>query len=203
MKDPQNPKDTNPTGGKGKGKGGRKTFIDDITSKSESAAQRPNLQKQNSQPSFRAFFGTGKEVWSPETVQKPVGDIEDRASAAGEQTEENMDEFNERLHQEQVDPEGEVKDENSFSTLGFPIGDFPRGTTPMKNIPLSALPNFHGLSSEDPDEFLFEFDILCRSYDYVSNAQKLKLFPATLKGNALRWFMSLGEHVITSWDQMQ
>ena len=32
-------KDTNPTGGKGKGKGERKTFIDDIVSKSESAAQ--------------------------------------------------------------------------------------------------------------------------------------------------------------------
>jgi hypothetical protein len=77
-------KDTNPTGGKGKGKGGGKTFIDDITSKSKSTAQRPNLQKQNSQPSFRTIFGTGKEVWSSETVQKPVGDIEDRASAAGE-----------------------------------------------------------------------------------------------------------------------
>jgi hypothetical protein len=71
-----------------------------------------------------------------------------------------MDEFNKRLHQEQVDPEEEVQDENSFSTLGFPIGDFPLGTAPMKNIPLSSLPNFHGLSSEDPDEFLFEFDIL-------------------------------------------
>jgi hypothetical protein len=44
---------------------------------------------------------------------------------------------------------------------------------------------------------------LCRSYDYVTNAQKLKLFPATLKGNALRWFMSLGGHVITTWDQMK
>jgi hypothetical protein len=107
------------------------------------------------------------------------------------------------LHHEQVDPEEEVQDENSFSTLGFPIGDFPAGIAPMKNILLSALPNFHGLSSEDPDEFLFEFDILCRSYDYTSNAHKLKLFPATLKGNALRWFMSLGEHVITSWDQMK
>ena len=52
MKDPKDPKDTNLTGVKGKGKGGRNTFIDDITSKSESAAQRPNLQKQNSQPSF-------------------------------------------------------------------------------------------------------------------------------------------------------
>jgi hypothetical protein len=104
---------------------------------------------------------------SPETVQKLVGDIEDRASTAGEQTEENMDEYNEELHhEEQAGPEGEVNDENSFSTLGFPIGDLPRGVAPMKNIPLSALPNFHGLSSEDPDEFLFEFDILCRSYDF-------------------------------------
>jgi hypothetical protein len=202
MKDLKNPKNTNPTGGKGKGKGGRKTFIDDITSKSESAAQQSKLQK-DSQPSYKAIFGTGEEVWSPETVQKPVGDIEDRVSVAGEQTEEEMDEFNKRVHQDQVDPEDEGQDENSFSTLGFPIGDFPLGTAPMKNIPLSALPNFHGLSSEDPDEFLFEFDILCRSYDYTTNAQKLKLFPSTLKGNALRWFMSLGEHVITSWDQMK
>jgi hypothetical protein len=202
MKDPKNPKNTNLTGGKGKGKGGRKTFIDDITSKSESAAQQSKLQK-DSQPSYKAIFGTGEEVWSPETVQKPVGDIEDRVSVAGEQTEEEMDEFNKRVRQDQVDPEDEVQDENSFSTLGFPIGDFPLGTAPMKNIPLSALPNFHGLSSEDPDEFLFEFDILCRSYDYTTNAQKLKLFPSTLKGNALRWFMSLGEHVITSWDQMK
>jgi len=154
MKDP---KDTNPIGGKGKGKGGIKTYIDEIISKSESAAQRPNLRKQNSQPSFQENFGTGKEVWSPETVQKPVGDIEDIASASGEQTEENMDEYNEELHhEEQVGPEGEVKYENSFFTLGFPIGDLPRGVAPMKNIPLSALPNFHGLSSEDPNEFLFE-----------------------------------------------
>ena len=47
MKDPKDPKDTNPTGGKGKGKGGRKTYIDEILSKSESAAQRPNLQKNS------------------------------------------------------------------------------------------------------------------------------------------------------------
>jgi len=100
-----------------------------------------------------------------------------------------------------VEPEG--RDQNSLSNLGFPIGDLPRGATPMKNIPLSALPNFHGLSSEDLDEFLFEFDILCRSYDYVTNAKKLKLFRATLKGNALRWFMSLGGHVITTWEQMK
>jgi hypothetical protein len=68
----------------------------------------------------------------------------------------------------------------------------------MKKIPLSAFPNFHGLSTKYPDEFLFEFDILCRSYDYTTTMQKLKLFPATLKGNALRWFMSLGGENIST-----
>jgi hypothetical protein len=192
------PKETDPTGGRGRGRGVRKTFINKIISKYESfVPQRPSSRKPKPQPSFQANFET-------ETVEKLADNIEDRASAVGEQTEETMDGYNEELHhEEQVGPEEEVNDENSFSTLGFHIGDLPRGVAPMKNIPLSALPNFHGLSSEDPDEFLFEFDILCRSYDYITNVKKLKLFPATLKGNALRWFMSLGGHVITTWDQMK
>jgi hypothetical protein len=95
------PKDIDPTGGRGKGKGGRKTYIDDIISKSESTAQRPNIRKKKSQPSFQAKFETGKEVWSPETVHKPAGNIEDRASATREKTEENMDEYNEELHHEE------------------------------------------------------------------------------------------------------
>ena len=73
----------------------------------------------------------------------------------------------------------------------------------MKNISPSILPNFHGKSTKDPDEFLFEFDILYRSYDYISSEQKLKLFHATLKGNALRWFRSLGGETVTTWDQIK
>ena len=87
-------------------------------------------------------------------------------------------------------------------TFGFPILDSTRDT-PMQNIPPSTLPHFHGMSSEDPDSFLFEFDILCRSYNYVRDAQKLKLFPATLKDPALRWFMGLGEHNIRTWEEMR
>ncbi|CAF4106855.1 unnamed protein product [Adineta steineri] len=41
------------------------------------------------------------------------------------------------------------------------------------------------------------------SYNYVNDAQKLKLFLATLKDSALRWFMGLGEHTIRSWDEMK
>ena len=59
------------------------------------------------------------------------------------------------------------------------------------------------MSTEDPNSFLFEFDILCRTYNYVNDAQKLKLFPATLKNSALKWFMGLGESTIRSWDEMK
>jgi hypothetical protein len=73
----------------------------------------------------------------------------------------------------------------------------------MNNIPLYALTDFNGQISEDPNTFLFEFDILCRSYDYTTDAKKLKIFPATLKGSTLRWFMGLGVDSITSWDNMK
>ena len=64
-------------------------------------------------------------------------------------------------------------------------------------------PHFHGKSTEDPDEFLFEFDILCKSYDYTSSEKKPKLFPSTLKDNFLRWFMCLGSETVRTWHQMK
>jgi len=85
------------------------------------------------------------------------------------------------------------------STLQYPIIDT-AVNAPMKAIPLQNIPTFHGLTSEDPDEFLFEFDVLCRGYDYTTDPQKLKLFPSTLKGAALHWFMGLGGGTINDWD---
>lgn len=88
------------------------------------------------------------------------------------------------------------------STIYFPIGNI-TGDAPMRPIPLTTLPSFHGLSFEDPDMFLFEFDIACRGYDYIAVAQKLKKLPTTLKGTTLRWFMGLGGSTITSWEGMK
>ena len=62
----------------------------------------------------------------------------------------------------------------------FPIRET-NGDTKMKNISSSTLPHFHGLTTEDPNTFLFEFVVLCRIYDYAEDEQKLKLFPSTLK----------------------
>jgi len=73
----------------------------------------------------------------------------------------------------------------------------------MKKISPSALPHFHGLTTEDSDTFLFEFVVLCRTYDYEEDEQKLKLFPFTLKDAALHWFMGLPRNSITTWAQME
>ena len=73
----------------------------------------------------------------------------------------------------------------------------------MKNISPSVLPNFHGSRNEDPEEFLYEFEVVCRTYDYLEDAQKLKLFPSTLKGAALKWFMGLLTQSISTWNDMK
>lgn len=90
----------------------------------------------------------------------------------------------------------------TITRFEFPIGDI-RDNAPMKNILLSSLPYFQGMIVEELKTFLFEFDVLCRSYDYVSNARKTKLFPTTLKGASLRWFMGLGPTSIRTWSDMK
>ena len=88
------------------------------------------------------------------------------------------------------------------ATFGFPILDTVLDVN-MKNISPSSLPTFYGKINEDSDTFLFKFDILYRSYNYLQDAHKLKLFPATLKYSVLRWFMGLGESTIRTWDDMR
>ena len=94
---------------------------------------------------------------------------------------------------------GNREGDNSF---GFPIVDEATHIR-MKNISPSVLPNFYGLRSEDPETFLFEFEGLCQTYDYMEDSQKLKLFPSTLKGAALKWFMGLVTRSIRTWNDMR
>ena len=58
-------------------------------------------------------------------------------------------------------------------TFKFPIRYSGR-VAPTKSIPPHVLPNFHGLENEDPNVFLFQFEVLCRGYGYCANDQKLK-----------------------------
>ena len=148
------------------GKGGRKTYIDEIISKAEASqrtsSRRPQIQySSQTDQHTEEVIGPERKLEAPEYTEEPVEEPKE--------TEDTKDKASDSWKRPMEDNKTEGRGENSLSTLEFPIGELPRGTTPMKNIPLSALPNFHGLSSEDPDEFLFEFDILCRSYDYKSH----------------------------------
>ena len=73
-------KKTNPTGGKGKG--GRKTFIDKIVSKAESS-QRLISRRPKPQRSPQSDYQT-EEVVSPKNIEEPVTDVKEPATSAGE-----------------------------------------------------------------------------------------------------------------------
>ena len=96
----------------------------------------------------------------------------------------------------------EGKKDVEVVTFEFPIR-YSRGVAPTKIIPPDVLPNFHSLENEDPDVFLFQFEVLCRGYGYCANDQNLNVFPLNLKGTSLRWFMSLRGNCIQTWEDMK
>lgn len=75
-------KKANFTSGKGKGKGGRKTFIDDIISKAETS-QRISSRRPQIQNSFQTYhqteeaLGPERILETPEHSEEPVEELED------------------------------------------------------------------------------------------------------------------------------
>ena len=80
-----NQKKNNPTGGKGKGRGGRKTFIDEIVSKAESS-QRLSSRRPKLQHSPQSDYKT-EEFVGPENIEETVTDIKGLAISAEESEE--------------------------------------------------------------------------------------------------------------------
>jgi hypothetical protein len=83
-----------------------------------------------------------------------------------------------------VKEEGYSSNHSDTITFECPIRDT-KDDTHMRNISPSTLHIFNGFSSEDRDNFTFEFDVLCKTYDYTKNAHKMKLFLTTLKNLTL------------------
>jgi hypothetical protein len=107
----------------------------------------------------------------PRTKEPILGEIEHEYAEGTKHLEDTQNPFSEpsssggRIPSEMSEEEGNANATNETETFGFPILDISRNIS-MKNIPLSSLPTFKGMSTEDPYLFLFEFDILCRSYNY-------------------------------------
>ena len=87
-------------------------------------------------------------------------------------------------------------------TFSFPLLSLITNAN-FKNIPKNSLQDLYGLVTKDLDTFLFEFEIVCHSFDYNTDSHKLKLFPVTLKESTLRWFINLGANAVGTWDEMQ
>ncbi|CAN6677833.1 unnamed protein product [Malus baccata var. baccata] len=76
----------------------------------------------------------------------------------------------------------------------------------LKSSLLHHIPKFHGLSMEDPNKHLKEFEVVCSSMTPVnedSNILKIKAFPFSLLEKAKDWLYELAPGTVTSWESMQ
>ncbi|KAM1302523.1 hypothetical protein ACFX2H_013445 [Malus domestica] len=76
----------------------------------------------------------------------------------------------------------------------------------LKSSLLHHIPKFHGLSMEDPNKHLKEFEVVCSSMTPLnvdSNILKMKAFPFSLLEKAKDWLYELAPGTVTSWESMK
>ncbi|CAN6725360.1 unnamed protein product [Malus baccata var. baccata] len=76
----------------------------------------------------------------------------------------------------------------------------------LKSSLLHHIPKYHGLSMEDPNKHLKEFEVVCSSMTPVNvdgSILKMKAFPFSLMDKAKDWFYELAPGTVTSWESMK
>ncbi|XP_070677932.1 uncharacterized protein [Malus domestica] len=76
----------------------------------------------------------------------------------------------------------------------------------LKSSLLHHIPKFHGLSKEDPNKHLKEFEVVCLSITPVNvdgSILKMKAFPFSLLEKAKDWLYELALETATSWESMK
>ncbi|KAM1087987.1 hypothetical protein ACFX2B_013323 [Malus domestica] len=76
----------------------------------------------------------------------------------------------------------------------------------LKSSLLHHVPKYHGLSMEDPNKHLKEFEVVCSSMTPVNvdgNILKMKAFPFSLMDKAKDWLYELAPRTVTSWESMK
>ncbi|CAN6557500.1 unnamed protein product [Malus baccata var. baccata] len=76
----------------------------------------------------------------------------------------------------------------------------------LKSSFLHHIPKYHGLSMEDPNKHLKEFEVVCSSMTPVNvdgNILKMKAFPFSLMDKAKDWLYELAPGTVTSWESMK
>ncbi|KAM2977333.1 hypothetical protein FF2_014286 [Malus domestica] len=76
----------------------------------------------------------------------------------------------------------------------------------LKSSLLHHIPKYHGLSMEDPNKHLKEFEVVCSSMtprNVDRNILMMKAFPFSLLEKAKDWLYELAPGTVTSWDSMK
>ncbi|CAN6567639.1 unnamed protein product [Malus baccata var. baccata] len=76
----------------------------------------------------------------------------------------------------------------------------------LKSSLLHHIPKYHGLSIEDPNRHLKEFEVVCSSMTPVNvdgSILKMKAFPFSLMDKAKDWLYELAPGTVTSWESMK
>ena len=76
----------------------------------------------------------------------------------------------------------------------------------LKSSLLHHIPKYHGLSMEDPNKHLKEFEVVCSSMTPVNvdgRILKMKAFPFSLMEKAKDWLYELAPGTVTSWESMK
>ncbi|CAN6554945.1 unnamed protein product [Malus baccata var. baccata] len=76
----------------------------------------------------------------------------------------------------------------------------------LKSSLLHHIPKYHGLSMEDPNKHLKEFEVVCSSMTPVNvdeSILKMKTFPFSLLEKAKDWLYELAPGTVTSWESMK
>ncbi|KAM2921806.1 hypothetical protein COP2_043494 [Malus domestica] len=76
----------------------------------------------------------------------------------------------------------------------------------LKSSLLHHIPKYHGLSMEEPNKHLKEFEVVCSSMTPINvdgNILMMKAFPFSLLERAKDWLYELAPGTVTSWDSMK
>ncbi|KAM2605282.1 hypothetical protein TB2_034100 [Malus domestica] len=76
----------------------------------------------------------------------------------------------------------------------------------LKSSLLHHIPKYHGLSMEDPNKHLKEFEVGCSSMTPINvdgSTLKMKTFSFSLMDKAKDWLYELAPGIVTSWESMK
>ncbi|CAN6554926.1 unnamed protein product [Malus baccata var. baccata] len=76
----------------------------------------------------------------------------------------------------------------------------------LKSSLLHHIPKYHGLSMEDPNKHLKEFEVVCPSMTPINvdgSILKMNTFPFSLMDKAKDWLYELAPGTVTSWESMK